>query len=88
MTRNFSGKSMFAVVLTAAALTMAGALPAQAQASPKIPQHELITDTYYANAAHTGGSVGYHSWGDCTDGPVNIVSGTETAYLTASSVPC
>jgi hypothetical protein len=86
MTRKITGTGMFAVVLTAAALTMASALPAQA-VSPAIGTGYLMTDTYWATAAHTGTPVGYHTWGYCPE-LVSIVSGTSSAYITASTQPC
>ena len=85
MTRNLGRRSVFAVVLAAAAFT-AGTLPAQA-ANPPGKLGNIFTQTYYANAAHTGSPVGGFTYGYCPTYFSNSW-GTRTPYFISSEQPC
>jgi len=74
------------MVLAAAAITTAGALPAQAQ-SPGGKLGNEFTYTYYANAAHTGAPVGGWTFGYCPTYFSNSW-GTRTSYFVSSEEAC
>lgn len=85
MIRNIGNRAVSAVVL-AAAITAAGALPAQAQ-SPAGKLGNQFTYTYYANAAHTGAQVGGWTFGYCPTYFSNSW-GTRTTYFVSSEEAC
>ena len=86
MIRSLGHRAVCAMVLTAAAITTAGVLPAQAQ-SPAGKLGNQFTYTYYANAAHTGAPVGEWTYGYCPSYFSNSW-GTRTTYFVSSEEAC
>ena len=86
MIRSLANRTIFTIVLAAAAITAAGTLPAQAQ-GPAGKLGNQFTYTYYATAAHTGEPVGGWTFGYC---PTYFSSswGTRTTYFVTSEEPC
>jgi hypothetical protein len=88
MTRNRRNRAIFAVVLTAAAFSAAGVLPAHAQSqTPAGRLGTQFTYTYYATAAHTGEAVGEWVFGYCPT-YFSDTFGTKTAYYVLSEESC
>ena len=85
MTRSLRSRAIFAVVLGAAAITTAVAQPAHASPAGKLGTQ--FTETYYANAAHTGEPVGEWVYGYCPS-YFSDMFGTKTAYSVLSSEAC
>jgi hypothetical protein len=85
MIRSLGNRAVLMVVL-AAGITTAGALPAQAQSQAGKLGNEF-TYTYYANAAHTGAPVGAFTFGYCPT-YFSYSWGTRTAYLVTSEEAC
>ena len=86
MTRNLRNRAVFALML-AAAVTTAGALPAQAQSPAAGKLGNQFTYTYYATAAHTGSPVGGWTFGYCPS-YFSSTWGTRTSYFVTSEIPC
>lgn len=87
MTGYLGNRAVFAVVLAAAAITMTGALPAQAQSPAAGKLGNQFTYTYYSTAADTGTPVGGWTFGYC---PSYFSSswGTKTSYFVTSEEAC
>jgi hypothetical protein len=86
MTVNPGKRAVFAVVLAAAVITAASALPAGAQsAAGKLGNQ--FTYTYYATAAHSGAPVGGWTFGYCPS-YFSDSWGTRTSYFVSSEEAC
>jgi hypothetical protein len=86
MTANLGHRAIFAVVLAAAVMTTASALPARAE-SPAGKLGNQFTYTYYATAAHTGAPVGGWTFGYCPS-YFSDSWGTRTSYFVSSEEAC
>ena len=87
MTGKLGKRATFAVVLAAAVITTAGALPAQAQSPAAGKLGNQFTYTYYSTAAHTGAAVGGWTFGYCPSYFTNSW-GTKTSYFVSSEEAC
>ena len=86
MTRKIGSRAVFAMVLAAATITTAGALPAQAR-SPAGKLGNEFRYTYYSSAAHTGTPVGGWTYGYCPS-YFSTSWGTRTSYFIMSEEAC